>query len=519
MIHIHKMNESYARMEYDDDKELSLIYNTLSYYVSNYRFMPSYKNGFWDGQIHLMDASTGAFPLGLVRHVLKTAKELGIEFKIDSEVARCFIDTSFSKIDFERFLQETRFFSGGMEIFPRDDQIEATTRALESKRCINLCPTSFGKSLSITMECLYLAAQGKTCLIVVPTKDLVDQFANDIKDYATNEDGNLEHWFPVIQKIYGGKDKEVADDTQICISTWQSLYSIWKENKKYINQFDCICLDECHKSAARALQAVMLSAKDVAFRTGWTGTLANDAVNEMLIRGLFGEARQIITTLELMDKKIVAQLKISIIKLVYPDGWGKRFKALDYANQCKYFEELPERTNEICRMALSRNATGLMLYKKIAHGEAIFAKLKELAPERNIYLVHSGHFQRNDEKYKSFEELKPLLEQEQNAILVANYQLVGTGVSIKNLHFVMFAAPIKSYITTIQSIGRGLRVSNTKKAVELIDIVDDMSYKARVNIIQNYALKHYTERYRIYTTNGFDYTMDSVDIVPKEMTF
>lgn len=519
MIGIHKVNESYARMEYDDDKELSLLHNALSYYPDNYRFMPAFKNGMWDGQIHLMDASTGAFPLGLVRHVLKTAKELGIEYKIDSEVARCFVDMSFNPAHFQTFLDTTRFFSGGVEIFPRDDQIEATRRALESRRCINLCPTSFGKSLAITMECLYLLQQGKKCIIVVPTKDLVEQFYNDIKDYATNEEGKLESWYPVVQMIYGGRDKDLKPETQICISTWQSLYSIWKGDKKYMNQFDCICLDECHRGSGRAIQSVMMSAKDVGIRTGWTGTLANEQINEMLIRGLFGEARQIITTLELMDKKIVAQLKISIVKLQYPEGWGRKFKLLDYPNQCKYFEELQERTDSICRMALDRNATGLMLYKKIAHGETIFNTLRKMAPERNIYLVHSGHFQRNDEKYKSFEELKPLLEQEKDAILVANYQLVGTGVSIKNLHFVMFAAPIKSYITTIQSIGRGLRVSDTKKSVELIDIVDDMSYKARVNIVQNYALKHYAERYKIYTTNGFDYSMETVHIEPKEMAF
>lgn len=245
MIGIHKMNESYARMEYDEDKELSLIYNALSYYPENYRFMPAFKNGMWDGQIHLMDASTGAFPLGLTRHVLKTAKELGIEFKVDSEVARCFVDMGFNEAQFQSFLDATRFFSGRKEIFPRDDQIEATRRALESRRCINLCPTSFGKSLSITMECLYLVQQGKTCIIVVPTKGLVEQFANDIKDYATNEKGELEPWMPKLQLIYGGKDKDLKDDTQICISTWQSLYSIWKSDKKYMNQFDCICLDEC----------------------------------------------------------------------------------------------------------------------------------------------------------------------------------------------------------------------------------------------------------------------------------
>ena len=519
MIGIHKMNESYARMEYDEDKELSLIYNALSYYPENYRFMPAFKNGMWDGQIHLMDASTGAFPLGLTRHVLKTAKELGIEFKVDSEVARCFVDMGFNEAHFQSFLDATRFFSGGKEIFPRDDQIEATRRALESRRCINLCPTSFGKSLSITMECLYLVQQGKTCIIVVPTKGLVEQFANDIKDYATNEKGELEPWMPKLQLIYGGKDKDLKDDTQICISTWQSLYSIWKSDKKYMNQFDCICLDEVHRCVGRSLQSVVMSAKDVGIRTGWTGTLANEQINEMLIRGLFGEPRQIVTTIELMDKKIVAQLKISIMKLIYPDGWGRSFKLLDYANQCKYFEELQERTNAIAEMALDRNETGLMLYRKIAHGEAIFEALKRMAPERNIYLVHSGHFQRNEEKFKSFEDLKPLLEQEKDAVLVANYQLVGTGVSIKNLHFVMFAAPIKSYITTIQSIGRGLRVSATKKSVELIDIVDDMSYRARVNIVQNYALKHYAERYKIYAANGFDCSMDSMNIEPKAKTF
>ena len=76
------------------------------------------------------------------------------------------------------------------------------------------------------MECLWYLHRGMRCLIIVPTKDLVDQFYNDIKDYATNEDGELEPWYPVVQRIYSGKTKELEDNTDICISTWQSLSKI-----------------------------------------------------------------------------------------------------------------------------------------------------------------------------------------------------------------------------------------------------------------------------------------------------
>ena len=523
MLSMHKVDESRAFLECGDDEfeEIAAMHKALSYYVHNYRFMPKFKSGEWDGRISLLDLGTRMFPIGLAKHVYDCAKEQGIECHIDQDVARCFYDKTFSDVDFDDFLEGTRFFSKGREIFPRDDQIEATKRALKMKRCINLCPTSFGKSLSIAIECLYLVRRGLKCLIVVPTKGLVDQFANDIRDYATNEDGNLEPWYPKIQTVYGGLSKDILDETQICISTWQSLDRIWKTDRKVMNLFDCICLDECHRGSAMVLQKLVMSARQVAYRTGWTGTLANDIVNEMVIKGLFGEPRQIVTTMQLMDRNIVARLRITIVKLKYPEVLGRKFRNLDYYNQCKWLDELPERNDAVVRLASSQKEAGLVLYKKISHGEELFARLREANPDRVVYLVHSGHFQRNGEMYKSFEELKPMLEQEKDSILVANYQLVGTGVSVKNIHYVMFAAPVKSYITTIQSIGRGLRVSETKRSVELIDIVDDMSYKARVNVIQNYAMRHFEERFRIYNENGFDYSMDSIPIEPaeEEITF
>ena len=505
MIKAHKLNNSFGYLEYDDFDELKEIHSSMSFYVPGFMFMPSYKRGQFDGKIKLLDLNSKTYPLGLSKFLYEQCQLRGIDISLDKDITESFIDREFDEKTFDDFVNSHKFFVKGEEIFPRDDQLEATARALKMKRCINLCPTSFGKSLSITLECLYLIQKQYTCLIVVPTKGLVEQFYNDIKDYATNENGELEDWYPNVQMIYGGKDKELHDDTQICISTWQSLMNIVKSNPDYMNMFDAIILDECHRGAGEQIRKIMYSATDVTYRTGWTGTLANEVINELVIKGCFGEPKQIITTSELMEKEIVAQLKICVMKLKYPEGMGKQFQILDFNAQMKYLEEYDGRNEYIIQIAGAINKTGLVLYKHISHGEALFNKAREMYPDRIVYLVHSGHFQRNDEMYKSFEELKPFLEKDENAILIANYQLVGTGISLKNLHFVLFASSVKSYITTIQAIGRGLRVSDTKKKVLLIDIVDDLSYKGRVNMIQNYALRHFNERFKIYNENGFEY--------------
>ena len=180
---------------------------------------------------------------GFINHICDFCKSQKLTVSIHPDVVTSFVDMEVRESDIEHFFESKKFFSKKEQIYPRDDQLEATARAITKKRCLNICPTSFGKSISITMECLWYIHRGMRCLIVVPTKDLVDQFHNDIIDYATNEKGELESWYPQVQRIYAGRTKELQDDTNICISTWQSLAKIEDEN--YLNQFDVIILDEC----------------------------------------------------------------------------------------------------------------------------------------------------------------------------------------------------------------------------------------------------------------------------------
>ena len=71
---------------------------------------------------------------------------------------------------------------------------------------------------------------------------------------------------------------------------------------------------------------------------------------------------------------------------------------------------------------------------------------------------------------------------------------------------------IKSFISTVQSIGRVLRVSQKKKKALLIDVVDDMSYKKRKNYQQNFALKHFADRFTIYNISQFDYKIKTLKL-------
>ena len=74
--------------------------------------------------------------------------------------------------------------------------------------------------------------------------------------------------------------------------------------------------------------------------------------------------------------------------------------------------------------------------------------------------------------------------------------------------YITFSSPSKSRIRTLQSIGRGLRKSDTKDSAILFDIADDFTYKTR----RNYTLSHFMERINIYNEEEFDYEIRRIKI-------
>ena len=109
---------------------------------------------------------------------------------------------------------------------------------------------------------------------------------------------------------------------------------------------------------------------------------------------------------------------------------------------------------------------------------------------------------------KSREEVRSIVEREKNSITVASYGTFSTGINIRNLNNIVFASPSKSRVRNLQSIGRGLRRSDTKHSATLLDVADDLSVKG----YKNYTLKHFVERLKIYRDEKFDYKIFNVKL-------
>lgn len=78
----------------------------------------------------------------------------------------------------------------------------------------------------------------------------------------------------------------------------------------------------------------------------------------------------------------------------------------------------------------------------------------------------------------------------ENNILVANTALLSTGVNIKRLHNLVMASPLKSYTTISQSIGRLVRLHESKSEANVYDIVDDLGTRTHTGVFW----KQYQER-------------------------
>jgi superfamily II DNA or RNA helicase len=165
---------------------------------------------------------------------------------------------------------------------------------------------------------------------------------------------------------------------------------------------------------------------------------------------------------------------------------------------------LEARNKFIRNLALSLEGNTLLLFQFVEkHGKDLYAKLKEEVKDRKVFYV-SGSVDGEER-----EEIRKIVENETNAIIVASFGTFSTGVNIKNLHNVIFASPSKSRIRNLQSIGRGLRKSESKSSSTLYDIADNMSWKNR----KNYTLLHFMERIKTYNEEKFRYKLYKVSLV------
>lgn len=479
ILKIHKLNELYIKIECDPGIAYELN-DFFTFEVPGAKFMPAYKNKVWDGKIRLFNLLSCTIYAGLLRYIENFCKSRNYEIEYLSD---------FSSYEFS--VKEAKEFISSLNLpekyQPRDYQLDAFIHAVRENRALLLSPTASGKSFIIYLLMRYYNAR---TLIIVPTTSLVSQLAGDFSDYGFNSND-------MVHTIYAGRDKQ--SDKKIIISTWQSIY---KMPKQYFETFDLVIGDEAHLFKAKSLVSIMSNLDQCKYRFGTTGTLDGTQTHKLVLEGLFGPVRVVTTTKELMDKNVVAKLNIKAIVLSYPQEIRKATAKMDYQAEMDYLVSLTPRNKFIRNLALSLEGNSLLLFQYVEkHGKLLYDTLKKES-NRPVYYV-SGSVDTEDR-----EEIRKIVETENNAIIVASYGTFSTGVNIRNLHNIIFSSPSKSKIRNLQSIGRGLRKSDTKDSVTLYDIADDLSLKTR----KNFTILHFMERIKIYNEEKFDYKIYNVSL-------
>jgi superfamily II DNA or RNA helicase len=488
---ISKKDEVYAKItcEKHITKELSEYF---TFFVPGYQFVPAYRNRIWDGKIRMFNLQTNQIYLGLLPYIESFCNER--KYTFDYGDPRPDIEDEYSVYHAKKFIDSLNIHARGEPIEIREHQIDAYIHAMQKRRALLVSPTASGKSLIIYLIFRQLHQyQNLKGLIIVPTTSLVEQLYSDFGDYNNGEMTN-------VHRIYQGKEKDT--NKPLTISTWQSLYKLPKE---YFHQFDYIIGDEAHLFKAQSLTSILTSCINAKYRIGLTGTLDGTKTHKLVLEGLFGSVKKVITTRELIDKQQVSDFEIKCLVLKHDDEICLQIKDKTYQEEIQYLIANENRNKFIKNLAVSLGNNTLILYQMVdKHGQILYDMIRETKNigDRKVFFVHGG-VDANDR-----EEIRRIMEIENDAIVVASFGTFSTGINIRNLHNIIFASPSKSRVRNLQSIGRGLRQSEGKEKAILYDIADDLRYKKHMN----FTLKHFVERVKIYTEEKFPFKIYKIGL-------
>ncbi len=463
MVNLYLHDSLNVKIETDDWNYLRAVKDHFSYYVKNYKFMPRYKAGIWDGKISLFNGSNQTIPFGLTLKLLKYHKKEwnDIPYTISPDVKSLFTGI---KPEYTKDL-----------LFPPYEyQDDCISTCLSASKGIIRSATASGKSVMISyvMRELWEKNLIKNGIIIVPSIGLVTQFYNDMDDYGID--------MSLIGRV--GDDWREWDKPMV-ISTWQSLQNV----PEHMERMDGVVVDEVHGAKADVLSGLLKQAPNARFRYGFTGTMPSSLLEQNQVISYLGPVLREYGSVELAKLGYVSKCLINRIHVDYnekPKGTYNDIKDFCFNNTF--------RLGVIKNIIKGTEGNILLLVGKVEdEGEV----LKQLLLEDENFSNHEIEFLSGKDSGDDREKWRKYMDASKNTILIATYGIFQQGINIKSLSNLILASPFKSKIRVLQSIGRTLRLHADKKNGAFIwDICDNVKY------LSNHAdirLKH-------YNMEGFD---------------
>lgn len=376
-----------------------------------------------------------------------------------------------------------------LKLTPRDYQLESATEALKKGQGIIVLPTSAGKTFTMALIANTIVRQKDyNVLVLVPNIQLVQQTFQDFLDYGIPED--------MISKWTGNhpfcQTKIVVANSQILLSKTQDT--------TVLNNFEVLIGDECHRFFSAVEITKLIKSQNFIHKFGLTGTLPEIKFDVWSLNRIFGPVIYFKKSVELREEKFISKVRIVALEMSYKNI--PKFTKPSMSNPTTGYEEEivwlhtnEHRSKTIAKLVEKLETNTLVLVDRIIHGEHLLDYLK-LHTQKQVYFVQGSV------EVEERERVKQLMEDTVGGIVcIAISKIFSTGISIKNLHNIIFAAIGKARIKIIQSIGRSLRLHHSKEIATIFDIAD-------VNLY--YGLKHFEERSRLYES-------EKIPIITKEV--
>lgn len=507
----------------------------LERFVKGYRFMPAFKLGVWSGKQSYFD--NGKINLGLWKECYKGCKEIDVMFNIENrDEFPLNRDVTLDKVkDFcKEFFKHHKVKNkeGNLIPFmPYDYQIETAYKILRNRYAMAEVATSGGKSLIISIVYFYTLKNlnpDAKLLIIVPSISLVTQFYDNLMEYnygenflksydkvdfrnfmidaIINDNPDYQPCRLLMEEIMSDKPRKYSGNAEpnVYIGCYQSLE---KWPKEFFQQFHTVVVDEAHTCKASTLLSILKRTFKKAYnRFGVSGTFPNDDSLEILaIQSVLGPKVSQIEAEELVKSGNITPMSIKAVimnhnekeindrlSIAKKSGAGKEVFQYEKA----YIQQSEKRLNFIKKIVDKCDKNTLLLFHTIEYGKSILDKLQKECPDKEFYYIDG------EVSGKKRNEIKVAMEitGDKPKVLVASFGTLSTGVSIKNLHYLIMADSFKSEQIIIQSIGRLLRLFDGKEKAIIFDLVDVFD-ESMNNILYN----HYKERKKFYDNRKYPY--------------
>lgn len=459
MPHIEVFND-YVRIHAPEDDEgvrlIKRLDHRTAYSIAGAEFVPSYKDGFWDGKVHLLKATGDYYrmPTGLLDAVLGVFPHLEIRDHRKRPLGdRC------------------RFRWIGHTL--RDYQQEAVESALgptltgEPPRGILQVPIRGGKTL---IAARLIHSLGWRTTFVVESELLLRQTVKAFKEYM--EPVDYVHQTPTeIRPIsytgpwVGSCGSGSWHPGWITVVMVQTMLARPVEALALLRQTDLVIVDEVHHMKADEWRKPLLSS-DIWGRIGLSATLFEDPSipqerSAVWVRAVVGPTICQIPVSRLIDAGYLVQPWV-LMYPVYHVGARRTWRGGATYNECVV--DSVKRNSLICDLTQDAVARGALVL--IDTG-----RLNQMGALRRMLEARGVACEEIHGKTPSDRRQRILTKFRKRHVQVLIGTILGEGVDVPELEVVINAEGGKSRVAVMQRL-RNLTVSDGKQHAVVIDFAD-----------------------------------------------